>query len=136
MLPQVGVGGWTPNPRKLNPDSVMMELATRRVAATMIGLAALGSICRTMIRPWPAPRAFAASTNTCSFNERNDARTSRATVIQDSKAIASTMASTPPRRNGTGKLRSSRIRMISKKSAGIDSIKSVNRISRLSVAPP
>src|SRR2546429_7142938 len=37
-ISQVGTGGWTPKPWKLRPDSVTIEPATRRVAATMIGL--------------------------------------------------------------------------------------------------
>ena len=89
-----------------------------------------------MIRPLPTPSARAASTNTCSFKDRNAARTRRATVIQESKAIARTIARTPPRKNGSGKLRSTKISKISRKSAGMESIKSVKRIRRLSIAPP
>ena len=42
MLPQEGVGGWMPRPRKLSAASVRIALATPSVAATMIAGSAVG----------------------------------------------------------------------------------------------
>ena len=50
MLPQVGVMGLTPKPRKLTKASPTMTAATLSVVATMIGLIALGRMWRKMMR--------------------------------------------------------------------------------------
>ncbi len=75
-----------PKPRNESVDSRMMTLATSSVACTMIGAIALGSRWRKMIRPSRLPSAFAASANSRSRSDRNDARTSRATDGHDKPA--------------------------------------------------
>ena len=62
MLPQVGIGGWTPRPKKLSDDSRMIALPTASVAPTTIGPITLGRMCRPIMRTLPAPIARAAST--------------------------------------------------------------------------
>src|SRR5687767_6152701 len=101
MLPQLGVGGWMPKPRKLSPDSMRMAQATPIVALTMTGPAELGAIWWVTMRASDAPYERAAVTNSSSFNERNVARTSRATLIQDVAPITSAMLATPPLRSGS-----------------------------------
>jgi hypothetical protein len=62
IAPHSGVGGWTPNPRKLNPAAVNMEAAVRKVVKTTMGAKELGKICRIKIRTLLAPSAWLAST--------------------------------------------------------------------------
>ena len=61
-----------------------MLRATVKVALTMIGPMALGSMCLTMMRRFVAPSALAASTKSRSRSTRKSARTSRATYVHDS----------------------------------------------------
>jgi hypothetical protein len=77
--PRDTLGGWTPNPRKDSVDSKMMDSATVRVAFTMIGPTAFGSMCLTMMRRFVAPSARDASTKSRSRSDRKSARTNRAT---------------------------------------------------------
>ncbi|MNC76091.1 hypothetical protein D3C75_1277440 [compost metagenome] len=60
MLPQLAVGGCTPMPRKLRPDSAMIAAATPKVALTMIGASAFGRMWRKTIRGVLSPRATPA----------------------------------------------------------------------------
>src|SRR4051794_4681780 len=89
--PQVGTSGGKPRPRKDRVDSAMMAAATSMVPAMITGPSALGRIWRTTCRNGLAPSARAASTNSFSRNERNWARTRRATGIQRRPPITSTM---------------------------------------------
>src|SRR5215831_12747074 len=80
--PQLAVDGGTPNPRKLNVDSIKIADATPNVAATNTGARVFGRICRKIVRNSVAPRASAATTYSIDFVLRNSARVSRATVGQ------------------------------------------------------
>ena len=60
--PQVGIGGWTPKPRKDRADSSMIDPPTARVADTTMGPSMFGRMWRRISRPGPAPRARAAVT--------------------------------------------------------------------------
>ena len=60
ILPQLGVGGCTPNPRKLKPDSIKIAPAIPRVAFTNTGPTALGIKCLLMILKLEAPSARSA----------------------------------------------------------------------------
>ncbi len=53
MPPQVGVGGWAPNPRKLKPASNRIADAKLDEAITKIGPAILGKIWRIIMRELP-----------------------------------------------------------------------------------
>ena len=94
----------------------------------MIGPAELGSTWRNMIRPGPAPRQRAASTNSRSRRARNDPRTRREVLIQRSPPMTSTMV-----RGLVPKRVASRIRT---KIVGRQSMKSTTRIRALSSQPP
>src|ERR1700752_4864967 len=48
--PQLGVGGWVPNPRKLSEDSIRMDVAIDRVLVTIRGAMQFGRICRNNSR--------------------------------------------------------------------------------------
>src|SRR5215510_4289573 len=48
--PQLGVGGWVPNPKKLSDDSIRIEVAIDRVLVTMRGAIQFGRICRNNSR--------------------------------------------------------------------------------------
>src|SRR5262250_1359506 len=88
---QVGMSGGKPSPRKDRVDSARMAAATSRVPATMTGPRALGRMWRIIWRKGFAPRLRAASTNSFSRRERNCARTSRATGIQRSPPMTTTI---------------------------------------------
>jgi hypothetical protein len=81
MLPQLGVGAWTPRPRKLNADSVRIAWATPNVAATTIEGTAWGRTCRARMRGCVAPSARAAPTNSRAVVPKISLRTARPTVI-------------------------------------------------------
>ena len=93
-----------------------------------------------MMRRLEAPTQRAASVNSFSLSDRNEARTRRATCIQASTAMTSTMDNTlakaVPRSASMGMSRRARARMIRTKSWGKDSIMSVKRIRMLSIQPP
>src|SRR5438094_393844 len=59
MLPQSGVGGCVPRPRKLRPAVSMIAVPTLSVACTMIGARTLGRTCCHMTRRSRAPTARA-----------------------------------------------------------------------------
>src|SRR2546422_8153242 len=77
MLPQLGKGEGTPNPRYDSPASSSMTFPMPSAAETMIGAAALGRTWRKITRVGPAPAARAAATNSRSRRLRTSARTSR-----------------------------------------------------------
>src|SRR5206468_11283640 len=62
MEPQLAFDGGTPNPKKLNVDSIKMAEATPKVAATKTGAIVLGRIWRKIVRKSLAPSALAATT--------------------------------------------------------------------------
>ena len=62
MLPQDGAGGGTPIPRKESPDSNVIAFPTANAAATITGVAELGSRWRQKSRWRDRPIARAAST--------------------------------------------------------------------------
>jgi hypothetical protein len=63
MLPQVGVGGGTPTPRKPRAASITMATPRCVVANTRYGATHWGSTCRDITRKDEAPAARPASTN-------------------------------------------------------------------------
>src|SRR5262252_7160520 len=77
MPPQLGVGGGTPRPRKLNAPSTTMMTATASRKKAISGSAMFGSNSRIKMRPWPAPSARAAVTKSRSANVIVAARATR-----------------------------------------------------------
>ena len=63
MFPHDGVGGLTPTPRIDSVPSATIATAIPRSAIENIAGSTLGSTSRIMIRPFFAPWARAASTN-------------------------------------------------------------------------
>src|ERR1700722_5713713 len=57
MVPQEGVEGSRPTPRKLNDASVRMACAMEKLATTLTGPIALGNTCRNRTRASLAPTA-------------------------------------------------------------------------------
>src|SRR5512137_883812 len=100
ILPQVGVGGWTPNPKKLSVDSVRIADPTRSVAETMMGLAAFGKMCRHMIRKLRVPLIRAASTNSFALSDKNCPRTNRAVLVHAKMPTMKMIGTGPPLRVG------------------------------------
>ena len=62
MLPQLGLGYFTPNPRKDRDVSVYMDAAKLRVMFTRITDTIFGRICLKAIRLGLTPMAWAATT--------------------------------------------------------------------------
>src|SRR5450759_442952 len=87
MLPQLGVGGLTPRPRKLSEDSRMIAPPTPRVAPTMIGAIALGKIWRKTMRRSRSPTMREATMYSSSRMDSTVPRTTRAVGIQLSKPL-------------------------------------------------
>ena len=77
--PHEGVGGGTPNPRKLNADSIRIASAMPNVAVTIKIGASAGNTCRIRMRKSDTPTLRAASTYSRSRSESTSARTSRTT---------------------------------------------------------
>src|SRR6185437_6348577 len=75
MLPQVGVGGTAPTPRKDSVASVSTAYANRKESCTISGAIALGRMCRRRIRQCPAPAATAACTYSISRSTMTEERT-------------------------------------------------------------
>ena len=50
IVPQLGIEGGTPTPRKLSEASATMLLATEKLAMTMIGLQMFGRMCWNRMR--------------------------------------------------------------------------------------
>jgi hypothetical protein len=61
ICPQVGVGGGTPRPMKLNPASIRMAFVIQRLATTTRSPSRFGTTCRLTMRPSPKPIARAMS---------------------------------------------------------------------------
>ena len=91
MLPQDGIGGWMPRPRKDRIDSNRMMPPTDSVVATMIGETTLGRMWTNITRLFDAPSAWAARTNSRAFIDRVEPRTSRATPVQPTIEMIATM---------------------------------------------
>src|SRR5205809_79787 len=81
MLPQDGVGGWTPRPRNDRPASSMIALPIPSAAATMTGVSALGRMWRHRILARESPNASAPSTNGRAASAQTSPWTRRATDI-------------------------------------------------------
>ena len=62
MLPQLGNGGGTPKPRKLNVASAIIAFPISRVKITIMIAVILGKICRSIMCGVDIPRTLAAST--------------------------------------------------------------------------
>src|SRR5207244_978900 len=77
ILPQDGVVGGTPMPRKESAASNRMLFGMIRVVNTSTGAKTFGSTSRVMIRRSLAPAARAASTNSFSRRRRTSPRTNR-----------------------------------------------------------
>ena len=62
MLPQLGMIGGVPAPRKDNVASPIMAEAQMKVACTISGASVLGRMCFQMMTGMRVPEAMAAST--------------------------------------------------------------------------
>src|ERR1700733_1264716 len=91
MLPQLGVGGWMPRPRKDRVDSKTMALGMYSVAMTRTGASRFGRMSRNMIRNGPAPSDLAASMYSFSLMDRVWPRTIRAMPAQEKKVTMTMM---------------------------------------------
>src|SRR5688572_10522834 len=76
--PQVGLGGGTPKPRKLNAVSVRITCPSARLASTITGDITFGSTWRRISRACEPPIARAASTYSVRTTDIVGARTIRA----------------------------------------------------------
>ena len=61
MVPQVGISGETPTPKKDRDASMMMANPSVMVPSTIYEATTLGRMWRSMMRAEPAPMAVAAS---------------------------------------------------------------------------
>ena len=75
--------------------SARMAAGMPSVIATMTGLMELGSRCFVTILRSDTPIALAASTNSVSLSDRSCPRTSRATVTQMVRPMATKTSSSP-----------------------------------------
>ena len=91
MLPQLGIGGWMPRPKKLSTLSNLITSPTASAVATRIGEIVLGRTWNSITRQGGAPMATAARTKSRDLSDSVAARTSRATVVQLNSAVISTM---------------------------------------------
>ena len=80
---QSGVGGCTPNPKKLKPATERMPLPTRIVKRTTSLLKRLGIICRTIILKSEQPKQRRLSIKGSSFKLITSARTIRENPAHD-----------------------------------------------------
>jgi len=85
MAPHVGVGGWTPRPRKLSADSDRIKLPTFRLAAIRDTGRQWGRMWINMILKFEHPIARAESTKVFSLNERTMPRNRRAKDAQPTR---------------------------------------------------
>ena len=69
-VPKDASGAFIPKPIKLKNASVKIACGTNKVNVTNIDPKQLGIKCLNKILVFEAPRAFAARTNSCCFNER------------------------------------------------------------------
>ncbi len=128
MRPQLGVGGGTPSPRKLRAASSSSVPEVPSAAITMMIGSTLGRMCRAISWPEGAPSARAPKTKSRFDIVSVSARTTRAICVHDTSPITSKIVS----RLGLSTATSA----IANKSAGKESITSVKRIRRKSIAPP
>jgi len=128
MLPQDGVGGCTPRPRKLRDDSMSIAPPTPSTAETKTGAIALGRMCLKIIRVSRAPTALEAITKSRSLSVRNSARTRRLTPIQPVMPMIIMMF----QMDGSSTAMTARMRNI----VGKQSIMSTKRIRTPSTHPP
>src|SRR5215467_9791506 len=120
MLPQLGVGGWMPRPRKDSADSARMIWPTARLAATIITGRALGSRWRSITRMAPAPTERVATMNSRDRSDSASARTRRLTLPQPTNAMMNDSV--------TAFGRSSVLSRMNRKIAGIERMMSTSRM--------
>ena len=72
-VPNEGVVGGTPTPKKLNVDSVIIARANPIVAITRRGLSMFGKICLNIIRIFESPIILEAETYSLFFSTNVDA---------------------------------------------------------------
>src|SRR5207302_6672407 len=128
MEPQLAVEGGTPNPKKLNADSIRMADATPKVPATNMGATVFGRMCRKIVRESVAPSAFAAITYSRDLVLRNSPRVSLATVGQLVIPMTTIMLRILGGRKATT--------VMMRKNVGIVSIISMRREAMMSTSPP
>ena len=128
MFPQLAVGGWTPSPRKLSPDSTRMAPATPSVAEMSTGASVLGRMWRSNIRQVEQPDKRATDTKSRWRRLRVSARTRRATPIHEVRPMTIMMLV----RLGSRKAMTERIR----KNEGKQSMMSTPRMIPSSTRPP
>ncbi|MNY05074.1 hypothetical protein D3C86_1377800 [compost metagenome] len=126
--PQLGIGGWAPNPRKLRPVSSKIAEAKLAEATTSMGPEILGRMCLIMVLEVEKPRAFEASTNSTSFSDMTWPRTNRATSTQVDKPTAIKICQNPFPKAKEMAITSSR--------EGNDQITFINQLMAASVFPP
>ncbi|MOA52479.1 hypothetical protein D3C78_1757820 [compost metagenome] len=80
ILPQVGAGGGTPRPRKLNALSARMTQPNMEVASTTRGATQLGRMCANTVRRPELPMTAEASMYSFSRSESTEPRTTRTAV--------------------------------------------------------
>ncbi len=95
MLPQLGLGGCTPIPRKDKALSPRIVPATSTIATAVSSGAKCGSTCRVTVHRVPAPRARLATTNSRSFMAAACVFTSLATPGQ-AVMLSATMTGVMP----------------------------------------
>ena len=137
IAPHVGVGGRTPKPRNDSAASMMIAAPMMSVVWTMIGLIALGRMCRNTMRRSLAPAALAASTNSFSRSERNSARTILARPPHARRPIRTAMPIAPSvTHDGKNSMSgSTRPTTMATGSSGRPRTRSVKRISDWSTPP-
>ena len=128
MLPQLGVGGWMPRPRKSRAASIRMIWPTPRLAATISTGSTFGSRWRTINRASRAPIDLVARMKSRCLTDSTSPRTRRATLPHPTEATIAASV------NAFGRNRMD-IKM-KRKIAGIASTVSTSRINTSSVQPP
>ena len=88
MVPHAGVGGWAPNPRKLNEAPIRITKPISKVVLTMRGDIQFGKISRNAIRKRLVPKARLASINCSSFIDNVSPWTNRVTQGHHANDIA------------------------------------------------
>ncbi len=108
MLPhEMAVG--SPRPRKVSVVWARMALATVKVPETRMSGATFGSTCRTIIWLFPAPSAFARSTNGRASTASVCARRRRAVPAHEVAAMAIVMEVLPCPRTAESEMASGRL---------------------------
>src|SRR5215831_5698583 len=128
IMPQVGVGGGMPAPRKLSEASAMMTTPMFSVTRTMKVLSTLGRMWVSMMRSAEQPRTLASATKSRCLSVSTSPRMTRAKEAHTSRLMASTSVPRPwPM--VTANSRANRI-------AGKVKAASTTRISTLSTVSP